>query len=250
MLSRRIVLAGVTLTTCPFYLCPTAGQISESQRELLAPYDYPPVEAQTQPRVFGLHQPDQGQTDKASAIIASTPTGPRPFDVAKSFVTRFTTNDPDAISQWPLPQAWNPLVVEFFSATPDRATNDTVPWCAAFMNWCLERSHRPSTNSASSQSFATTNLFEQTSSPGEGDIVVFTCYAADGTTSLGVGHVTFFERTIDANHIVCLGGNQSGNRPSTISEERFPTQPFNSRRHINGNYVEVIYRIKKYLSVA
>jgi uncharacterized protein (TIGR02594 family) len=247
MFTRRSVFLAAAAAALPISIDRVCAQ--ESDEELLAPLDYPSIDALTQPHEFGLRLPDKSAIDKANAIIANTPTGPTPFEVAKSFVTRFGKSDPDAISQWPLPAAWNPLVVDFFSATQDKATNDTVPWCAAFTNWCLLRSHRPTTNSASSQSFATTDRFKTTSSPKQGDIVVFTCYTAQGNSDLGIGHVTFFDSPIDSDHILCLGGNQGGDRSSTISERAYPNTPFKSKRHVNGKYVNVVYRINRYLTV-
>ncbi len=65
----------------------------------LAPLDYRSIEAMTQSHEFGLRPPDKAAINKANPIIANTPAGPTPFEVAKSFVTRFGKSDPDGISQ-------------------------------------------------------------------------------------------------------------------------------------------------------
>ncbi|CAE6938330.1 hypothetical protein R69608_05085 [Paraburkholderia nemoris] len=216
--------------------------------EQLCPYHYPPFEAIRQPGLMGLLPPSEDQRKHCDAIIAGTPTGPRPIDIAQSFIDRFYKNDPRSISQWPSPQPWNPLIVHFFDATDNPANNDTVPWCAAFVNWCLKRAGKPTTNSSSSQSFATSDAFPVTTSPKEGDILVFTCYSKSDGKNLGIGHVTFFKESIGENTFSAVGGNQTGTFPSMISEEEFQ-KAFESRRHLNGNYVPVIYRVNRFLRI-
>jgi len=78
---------------------------------------YPPLGAINQPEKFGYAQPTQAQKDKAAKIVNETPKGPNPVSIARSFSERFGKNDPKAISQWPAPEAWNPLIVEFFKKT-------------------------------------------------------------------------------------------------------------------------------------
>src|SRR5437763_10958974 len=59
---------------------------------------------------------------------------------------------------WPQPDPShptyaNPVIVAFFLATNLKPAGDTTAWCAAFVNWCLQRAGLPTTKSASSQSF-------------------------------------------------------------------------------------------------
>lgn len=218
------------------------------EEDLLVPMDSPDVSELTKAQPFGSHPASQQERERADKIIANTPTGPRPFDIAKSFYDRFYTTDPHAISEWPRNESWNPLIARFFEATNYHTSNDTVAWCAAFMNWCLERSHRPATKSSSSQSFATTDLFDATTSPKEGDIAVFTCYEKGTNSSVGLGHVTFFKRMIDDQHFLALGGNQSGKRPSIIGEKAFPVS-FSSTRKVGSERVPVDYRLNRFLHV-
>jgi uncharacterized protein (TIGR02594 family) len=227
----------------------TALAFESAAHEPLCPFQYPSFEAISEPNIQGLRPPSEAQRRAVEQIIAETPKGPRPIDVAESFIDRFYKIDPHAISQWFAPQPWNPLIVNFFDATSDPVNNDTVPWCAAFLNWCLRRAGKPITNSSSSQSFASTDLFAETQSPIEGDIVVFTCYSIATGKTLGLGHVTFFKEKVSNNDFFAVGGNQSGVRPSMICREKF-LRAFESRRHVGGNYVPVMYRINRFLRVA
>ncbi|WP_181321838.1 CHAP domain-containing protein [Trinickia symbiotica] len=222
---------------------------TKPQDEMLSPLIYPIFEAVYSPRVQGFLPPTGDEKEKVTKIVNATPTGPRPIDVAQYFVDRFFVHDPMVISQWPAPQPWNPLIVQFFSATSSPANNDTVPWCAAFANWCLKRSNRPFTNSASSQTFLATTMFETIDAPSEGDLVVFTCYRKDNGESLNLGHVAFFKKKNDDLTFDVVGGNQSGTSPSMICLKTYPYAPFESRRMVGKKYVPVLYKINKYLKV-
>lgn len=208
-------------------------------------FDYPPIPKHNyQP--FGSFPASRAQRQKAAEIFENAPTGPNPISVARYFIDTYK-NNPHLISAWPANDAWNPLIVEFFSVTPYPVNQDTVPWCAAFLNWCLRRSHRPDTGRAGSQSFYYTKLFEQTDAPSYGDIVVYSCYDLQGK-HLDAGHVTFYNHHIDDKHILCTGGNQSGT-PGKISDTRLRTDNFNTTRHINGVLLPVQYRLTRYLRV-
>jgi uncharacterized protein (TIGR02594 family) len=196
-----------------------------------------------------LLPPSGEQNKRVDKIIDETPSGPRPIDIAQSFIDRFYATDPNIISQWPAPQPWNPLIVRFFNATKEPAKDDTVPWCSAFLNWCLKRAGKPGTNSSSSQSFVKTDLFPVTKTPVEGDIAVFTCYSKSDGKDLGIGHVTFFKKSKDDKSFIAIGGNQSGTSPSMICEKIFPYN-FESRRHIGATYVPVTYKINRFLHIA
>jgi uncharacterized protein (TIGR02594 family) len=211
---------------------------------------FPPIDSIDNEEPFGYSPPTEAQRSKAADIINATPKGPTAFDVAKSFITRFAKSDPDAISQWPAPQAWNPLVKEFFSATSLRVNNDMVDWCAAFVNWCIERNNKKGTNSAASQSFVNSGIFPRVETPKQGDLVVFTCYDKQSGKSLGLGHVAFFETPTGANTIRVIGGNQSADgHSSIISERQFLTTPFDVHRHVGGEYVACTYKLNGYFSV-
>lgn len=247
MQSRRGVLLGIAGS--PLMLLSRPG-FSEpmTDEQLLIPMDSLSVSDLTKEHPFGSHPAALAEIDRATNIRSTTPTGPRPIDVAQSFVDRFSVSDPHAISQWSIKESWNPLIASFFNATTHPTAKDTVAWCAAFMNWCLSRAGRPSTKSAASQSFLTTALFKTTHSPVNGDIVVFTCYEKGTTSSLGIGHVTFFKEWVDGGKLLAVGGNQGGVKPSIISEIRYPVA-FESSRHINGQRVPVDYKVSRYLHV-
>lgn len=98
----------------------------------------------------------------------------------------------------------NPRIVEYLKATVYGKINpfDSVPWCAAFVSWCLDK--------AGMFSMKSTWARDYLKYPGEdipleslqpGDIVVFTRGKVNG-------HV-FFYLGRDSNWIYGIGGNQS-----------------------------------------
>jgi uncharacterized protein (TIGR02594 family) len=201
-------------------------------------------------RCLAIVLPRKLNGKKAQEIIDATPKGPTPFVIAKSFVDRFAKTDPEAISQWPAPKNWNPLVKGFFSATSLRVNNDMIDWCAAFVNWCIERNNIKGTNSAASQSFVTAGLYQKVQQPTQGNLVVFTCYDKQSGKNLGIGHVAFYEAPAGEDRIRVIGGNQSADgHSSIISERTFLTTPFEVRRHVGGEYVPCIYKLNSFLTV-
>jgi uncharacterized protein (TIGR02594 family) len=96
----------------------------------------------------------------------------------------------------------NPRVLEYHAATTLHAHHDSVPWCAAFVSWCLETAGIPSTRNATALSYK--HFGHTISEPVYGCIVVFAHKAKPGT-----GHVTFFHSTNADGSMRCLGGNQS-----------------------------------------
>lgn len=94
--------------------------------------------------------------------------------------------------------ASNPRIVEYHQSTKLKATDDDVPWCAAFVNWVLMQAGLPVTKSAAALSFLDWGLKVKT--PKYGDLVVF-------DYGNGRGHVGFYvgER---GGKISVLGGNQ------------------------------------------
>ena len=211
---------------------------------------FPPFAALDAAQRFGYSAPSYEQKRNAQRILDTTPTGPSPYDIAKSFIDRFARTDPEVISQWPAPRAWNPIITQFFSATSLRVNNDMIDWCAAFVNWCLERNNKRGTKSASSQSFVTSGLYRRTDQPSAGDVAVFTCYNKQSGANLGLGHVAFFSSFAGSDRIRVLGGNQSSNGNSSIISERlYLAVPFDVIRHINGVAVPCIYRLNSFLVV-
>lgn len=98
----------------------------------------------------------------------------------------------------------NPRVLDYHSHTRLQATTDEVPWCAAFVNWALEREGVRSTKSAAAASYLT---WGKPTYPEPGCIVVFGKSHPD---AVGTGHVGFLVG-IEGDQLLVLGGNQ-GNK--------------------------------------
>ena len=94
--------------------------------------------------------------------------------------------------------ASNPRIVEYHQSTKLKATDDDVPWCAAFVNWVLMKAGLPVTKSAAALSFLDWGIKVKT--PKYGDLVVF-------DYGHGRGHVGFYVGEREGK-ISVLGGNQ------------------------------------------
>ena len=121
--------------------------------------------------------------------------------------------------------AHNPRILAYFEATSLKATTDEVPWCAAFVNWCLENAGLEGTNSAQARSFLKWGFTIPLEKIEPGDVVVF----SRGNTS-EQGHVAFFlewssERK---NCMNIIGGNQS----NRVSVATYSTQRLLSVRRL------------------
>lgn len=99
----------------------------------------------------------------------------------------------------------NPRIVEYQQATSLGASDDETPWCASFVNWCLQQAGIAGTNSAAARSFL--NWGREIKTPVEGCIVVL----KRGNSSWQ-GHVGFYVGEI-GDRVNLLGGNQ-GNKVS------------------------------------
>jgi uncharacterized protein (TIGR02594 family) len=96
----------------------------------------------------------------------------------------------------------NPTVEAYHAATSIGASDDSVPWCASFVNWCLKEADTPGTGSPAARSFM--KWGKGISKPVEGCICVFSMGDPNGWK----GHVGFYVEE-DDTHISVLGGNQS-----------------------------------------
>jgi uncharacterized protein (TIGR02594 family) len=99
----------------------------------------------------------------------------------------------------PGPNDDNPFILECFLHTTYHAHHDEVPWCAAFVCYCLDKSGIKSDACAAAVQYASWGK------PAElkpGAIVVFRWASGDH-------HVAFCDHVIDENTVACLGGNQS-----------------------------------------
>jgi uncharacterized protein (TIGR02594 family) len=93
----------------------------------------------------------------------------------------------------------NPRIVEYHSVTTLKATEDEVPWCSAFVSWCLEKAWYKSTHSAWARSYE--SYGQRLADPRDGCIVVF-------DWGNGSGHVGFVVGWTNTT-VSVLGGNQS-----------------------------------------
>lgn len=92
-------------------------------------------------------------------------------------------------------------VLEYHQASSLKATMDSVPWCASFVNWCLEVSGVKSPRSAAARSFL--RWGKPVSKVAPGCIAVFS-----RGTNPAEGHVGFVVGA-DVDFIHVLSGNQS-----------------------------------------
>ena len=163
-------------------------------------------------RIFGLLPSLPEEVETAKKILAAAPTKGPALDVALYFANLSAKNAEGE----PYNSEWksraNPLIVSFFRATNfGTPEGDTTKWCAAFMNWCLQRVGQPSTRSASSGSFRC--FGNEVSAPSRGDIAVFKNLGEDDRCA-GTGHVAFW-MSEKPQRVQVLGGNQGGK--ATIS---------------------------------
>lgn len=97
----------------------------------------------------------------------------------------------------------NPRILAYHSATSLSASDDETPWCASFVNWCLEVTGVAGTRSATARSFLAWGREVPVDVVQPGDIAVFS-----RGSSPWQGHVGFFLGW-DGPNIRLLGGNQS-----------------------------------------
>lgn len=113
----------------------------------------------------------------------------------------------------------NPDIIKYHSATSLRATQDSVPWCSAFVCWCIEQSGIRSTRSALARSWSS---WGRRSKMRVGAI----CVLRRGTKAWQ-GHVGFVADWND-HSVMLLGGNQNDKvcyrnyKRSEILDIRFP----------------------------
>lgn len=170
----------------------------------------------------GTEAPLPEEVVRARQVIDASPMNVTPLTIARYFVDIgsgvYGEDLRPYAGQWT--PRWNPVLVEFFNATRTRPVGDTTPWCAAFVNWCLQRAGATAggdfspTQSASSGSFRVWGHaldLDAGETPQLGDIVVFERVDPIERT-VGRGHVGFFLRE-DNDRILVLGGNQAEGPP-------------------------------------
>jgi len=118
--------------------------------------------------------------------------------------------------------ASNKRIIEYHAATTLKATEDEVPWCASFTNWCLNQAGVEGTKSAAAMSFAG---YGARCNPTLGAIAVVR-FENQGSGS--GAHVGFLWYT-DKDKLIILGGNQQDSvnltsfRRDRLISYRWPT---------------------------
>lgn len=92
-----------------------------------------------------------------------------------------------------------PEIQSFLKSTWFDEHDDETPWCSAFVNWCMETTRLPFTDSPRARSWLEWGVATET--PVEGDLVIL----SRGTGNQG--HVGFYV-TSGRGRIAVLGGNQ------------------------------------------
>lgn len=95
----------------------------------------------------------------------------------------------------------NARILEYSKATPFPQTEDEVPWCSYFMNWCMKQTNNERTGSGLARSW----LSNGTRLPGYRQYAI--CVMRRGNSSWQ-GHV-FFAMERKRGFVRGLGGNQS-----------------------------------------
>jgi hypothetical protein len=185
----------------------------------------------------GTARPSDDEMKKANEILLQSPFGAPPVEIAQYLLAvgagAYGRDYRAFVREWPVRA--NPMIFHFFSSTLTKPEGDVTPWCAAFVNWCLLRSHATSadeigkspggfsingkpfpdqnlqqfsTNSAASGSF---RCWQEIATPKRGDIAVFKNPGTDALTAacLGQGHVAFFLSVPRPGWARVLGGNQT-----------------------------------------
>ncbi|HHZ7293705.1 TPA: TIGR02594 family protein [Morganella morganii] len=99
-----------------------------------------------------------------------------------------------------------------------------VPWCAGFVNACLERAGIRSTRSDSSRSYL--SFGDALKAPAYGCIVTF--------SRTGGGHVGFVVGKTESGQLMVLGGNQS----DAVNIKAFGTERVTGYRWPSGEPVD------------
>lgn len=116
----------------------------------------------------------------------------------------------------------NPEVTKYFAGTGKQFIHDDeTPWCAAFMNWVMQKANVITKNQLNARSFL--DMGVESSDPVMGDVVVFWRISPTSWE----GHVGLYIRET-AKMIYVLGGNQD----SSVKIKPFPkTQLLGYRKY-------------------
>ena len=101
-------------------------------------------------------------------------------------------------------------VLEYHLATGLQASQDSVPWCASIVSWCLGRAGVPHPASARARDFL--RWGQPLSIPAHGSVGIFQRGRGPqpGPTVVDApGHVGFLVGEASTDELLVLGGNQS-----------------------------------------
>lgn len=168
--------------------------------------------------IFGTKPALPSEIATAAHLLNSVPDGLTPLQVARHLEASTERNQDGELytAEWKVRS--NPMITLFFAAT-DYGTGgltDQVPWCSAFVNWCLWRAGYKRSNKASSGSFRC--FGKEAQPPKAGDIAVFKDRGEDAPCA-GHGHVAFW-LSQSAGFVSVLGGNQG----NAINVSNYPAR--------------------------
>jgi uncharacterized protein (TIGR02594 family) len=150
----------------------------------------------------GPRTPEGPKTAAPAAPPPKTPSSATPWlDVASKEIGQKEDKAPGAN---------NPRIVEYHASTKGKFSKDETPWCSSFVNWVMEQSKKPGTDSARALSWKTYGT--KSDGPVVGSIAVL-------DYGNGKGHVGFVVGR-DGDNIVVLGGNQH----DSVSYRTFPAK--------------------------
>ena len=100
-------------------------------------------------------------------------------------------------------------ILRYHAGTTLGATEDEVPWCAAFVGFCIEQAGLSSTNSARARSYL--EWGRELAPPAYGAVVVFSRGPEPPGPEVieAPGHVGFLVASPTPHELLVLSGNQS-----------------------------------------
>ena len=97
----------------------------------------------------------------------------------------------------------NPRIIEYIKScyvNEEITLHDEIPWCSAFVTWCLQQAGGNGTKSLAARSYLSWG--QEVKEPKIGDIVIF-----KRGNSKWQGHVSFIYE-VTPLFLKCIGGNQ------------------------------------------
>ncbi|WP_031359906.1 CHAP domain-containing protein [Caballeronia sordidicola] len=227
MLRRDLLKAGLIAGATPSLFIPgRLFAIGNPADDDYADYRANPPE---QPQPLGTHPATDEENQKALDICAAAK-GNSLIELTDWFESLTEKNVDGHAYNAAWPDRWNPVIVQFYYATSlDHkqvyVKGDTIPWCAAYLNWALNRLGREGTGRADSGSFRSINgngkgLGHETQQPVTGDLIVFKIRGAN--PDVGHGHVAIYLGETPAAYEVAGGNQYHGKKYSSINRTSIP----------------------------